>query len=176
MKRTIFWLLAALVVSALCLGCDNEAVPNADQQQAKRTEESMAEANRQIGMPGITNYQQRRLMKLIMEECDREDLVCYAYLQSEHTGQLVYLGRCLGYGVPFSAQFTNPERVVQSYSSSFGTLPQPDPNGLFMPTSSDATWVMLLDKEGKPRACYGEPLLFVSPFPLPQGPAVLGGP
>ncbi len=83
-----------------------------------------------------------------------------------------FIGKCIGYGIPFSAQFTNPEVVVheQSYSGgSFGTLPQADPNGLFMPTSSSATWLMMMDpKTGKPRPVYIEPEIVVSPFPLTE--------
>lgn len=128
--------------------------------------------NRQIGLPNIHNFQQKKIMKMIYEQTDREDLICYAYLQSEYTGKLIFLGKCLGYGVPFSAQYTNPMKVVDysaGYSMSgyhLGTLPQADPNGLYMPTSSDATWLMLLDKKGKPHPVYVEPHIVVSPFPL----------
>jgi len=46
-------------------------------------------------------------------------------------------------------------------------LPQADPNGLFMPTSSSATWLMMIDPEtNKPRPVYIEPEIVVSPFPL----------
>ena len=49
-------------------------------------------------------------------------------------------------------------------------LPQPDPNGLFMPTSSSATWLMMVDPNGgKPRPVYIEPEIVVSPFPLHGG-------
>jgi len=49
----------------------------------------------------------------------------------------------------------------------FGTLPQADPNGLFMPTSSSATWLMMIDPEtNKPRPVYIEPEIIVSPFRL----------
>lgn len=169
-----FILIAAF--AALVFSSCNEEVPRkekADVVQARQTEQSLSEANRQIGMPEIVNFQQRKLMKQIYEITDREDLVCYAYLQAEYSGKLVYIGRCLGYGIPFSAQFTNPEKVAhqQSYNGgSFGTLPQADPNGLFMPTSSSATWLLMLDPESnEPRPVYFEPTIVVSPFPITQG-------
>ena len=47
----------------LVAGCDDSV----DNQQAKQTQESLAEANRQIGMPNVVNFQQRKLMKMIYE-------------------------------------------------------------------------------------------------------------
>ena len=79
----------------------------------------------------------------------------------------------------FSTQFTNPERLVHGRkelgyatgdSSSIQTIPQPDPNGLFMPSGLSATWVMLYDKTTEEfRPVYVEPLIIVSPFELECG-------
>ena len=109
--------------------------------------------------------------------CDKEDLICYAYIKSDYQGKLVFIGKCIGFGIPFSAQFTNPEKVVQGdhqlgydiagYVNYPMPLPQADPNGLFMPTSSSATWLMMVDpKTNEPRPVYLEPEIVVSPFPL----------
>lgn len=148
-----------VVLIMFVFGCDQ--TPTADQQQAEVTQLSMQEAQRQVGMPGIVNFRERRLMKQILELRDQEDLICYAYTFSEVTGKFTYMGRCLGYGLPYSVQYTNPMR--REYSTI--TLPQPDPNGLFMPDGLSATWVLMLDKNGDPRPEYFEPLLSVSQFP-----------
>ena len=142
----------------------------ADKVQREQTEQLVSEAQRQIGMPNIINFQQRKLMKMIYELCDKEDLVCYAYIKSDYQGKLFFIGKCIGYGIPFSAQFTNPQRPAwPEYRDSY-TLPQPDPNGLFMPTSSSATWLMMIDsKTNTPRPVYIEPEIVVSPFPLHEG-------
>jgi len=136
-----------------------------DDVQQQQTQQLMSEINRQIGMPNIKNFQQKKIMKMIYEECDRENLICYAYIVAKYSGKLIFIGKCVGYGVPFSAQYTNPERVY-SWNHAI-TLPQADPNGLFMPTSSSATWLLLIDpKTNKPRPVYIEPEIIVSPFPL----------
>ena len=157
-------------------GCTSEN-KNADATQAKQMAESMSEAQAQIGMPNIVNFQQRKLLKTIFELCDKEDLICYAYIKSDYQGKLMFIGKCIGYGIPFSAQFTNPEKVVQGdhqlgydlagYINHPMKLPQADPNGLFMPTSSSATWLIMVDpKTDEPRPVYFEPEIVVSPFPL----------
>jgi hypothetical protein len=157
-----------VAVVAVCGVACGERQGNADKEMAQKTEQLMQEVNAQIGMPEIVNFQQRKLMKMIYEQADREDLVCYAYIKSDYQGTLCYIGRCMGYGVPFSAQYTNPmvAKRVSGLSNRF-VLPQPDPNGLFMPTSSSATWLMMIDPEtNEPRPVYLEPEIVVSPFPL----------
>lgn len=155
-----------IVLSLLVLlGCDSME-SSSDKVQAEQTEQALSEAQRQIGMPNITNFQQRKLMKLIYELCDKEDLICFAYIKSDYQGKLMYIGKCIGYGIPFSAQYTNPMKMKRWYGDPY-ILPQADPNGLFMPTSSSATWLMMVDpKTKKPRPVYIEPEIVVSPFKL----------
>ena len=148
---------------------------SADTALSRKTEQAMKEANRQVGMPAIKNFQERKLMKMILELRDQENLVCHAYIVNLE-GKLIYLGQCVGYGLPYSVQYTNPEKVAINEHrthahggdhSVWGTLPQPDPNGLFMPDGLAATWLMLIDKEsGEPRPVYVEPEILVSPFKL----------
>ncbi len=165
-------ILITIIISIILFsGCDTPpSKPDADRDMQKKTENSMSEANRQIGMPAIKNFQERKLAKMIFELRDDEKLVCHAYLVNQFTGKVgQYLGKCLGFGLPYSVQFTNPEKVVHKTTyqgGSFGTLPQADPNGLFMPTGLSATWIMLLDEKGTPHPVYIEPAIIVSPFKL----------
>jgi len=163
----IFAIIAALVLPALLGGCDIKQ-GSADEQQKIQTEKLMQQVNDQIGMPNIANFQQKKLMKMVYELCDKEDLVCYAYIKSDYQGKLMFIGKCIGFGIPFSAQYTNPEKITdEAHGYGYAILPQADPNGLFMPTSSSATWLMMIDpKGGEPRPVYIEPEIVVSPFPL----------
>jgi len=163
-------LLSTLLISGCYIGSDDY---DSDRIQQKQTERLMSEVQRQIGLPNIRNFQQKKIMKMIYEETDKENLICYAYIVAKYSGKLIFLGKCVGYGVPFSAQYTNPVKVkrysisVTSQKTQVITVPQADPNGLFMPTTSSATWLMLIDpKSGKPRPVYIEPEIIVSPFPI----------
>lgn len=150
---------------------------SADRKQAEATQKMLGEAQRQVGMPNITNFQQRKLMKWIFELADRTDLVTYTYTKNIQ-GQFIFMGKSMGFGVPFSAQYTNPKRIYDiereggavQKSHDNGELqivPQADPNGLFMPTSSSATWVIMIDPEtGKPDPQYFEPEIVVTPYPM----------
>lgn len=172
MKKVLFLLVVLFLTFVGCLE-DEVRTTSSDEVQRAQTEQMLSEAQRQIGMPNIKNFQQRKLMKMIYELCDREDLICYAYIKSDYKGELFFIGKCVGYGIPFSAQFTNPSKMGYvkggQYALNPYTLPQADPNGLFMPTSSSATWLMMIDpKTNKPRPVYIEPEIVVSPFALHQ--------
>jgi hypothetical protein len=151
--------------------CEQTTNSQADKDQAAKTELAMQEANRQVGMPGIVNFQEKKLMKQIYELRDQEKLICHAYLFNKMTGKVgQYLGKCIGYGLPYSTQFSNPEKVYHNWKGNGASatfIPQAEPNGLFMPEGLSATWLLLIDpKTKKARPVYIEPEIIVSPFKL----------
>lgn len=167
MKNVLIIVLIMFILS----GCKDK-VPTSDQNQARATAEAGAEADRQTGFPAIKNFQEKKLVKLIYEERDKVNLVCYAYFYNRMEGKLgAFIGKCVGYGIPASVQFSNPMKIVTQGRAAGtwyrGPLPQPEPNQLFMPEGLSATWLMLINPEtNKPEPVYIEPLITVSPFPL----------
>ena len=156
MKRFLIVLFVPLIfVAASGGGC------SADSEVSYKQEQMMKEAIAQVDLPAITNWQEKKLMKMILELRDQENLQTYVYIVPEMTGKPVFLGRAIGYGIPYATQYTNP-------LSSVNGRPQAEPNGLFMPDSAEGTWVMLIDPKGQPRPVYVEPRVIVSPFPLAQ--------
>lgn len=162
MKKILIVLLALTI-----LGCTKRQT--SDEKMKKQTEQSMNEMNRQVGMPAIKNFQERKLAKMIFELRDQSNLVTYTYIVTI-TGKKVFLGKSIGFGLPYSVQYTNPEKIADSLSQGgYAILPQADPNGLFMPQGLSATWIMLINpKTKKPEPVYIENEIIVSPFPLFQ--------
>lgn len=156
----MFLFLGLLVIALTSSQCEST---ESNRQLAAKQEQIMNQANAQVGMPAIVNFQERKMMKMILELRDQENLVCYAYIVPEMTGKPVFLGKCIGYGLPYSTQYTNPER----YEINGATLPQADPNGLFMPASADGTWLLMINPAtNESRPVYIEPKVLVSPFKL----------
>ena len=107
-------------------------------------------------------------MKQIYELRDQENLICFAYYLDMNGGKH-FLGKCIGYGIPYSTQFSNPMTITKDpyrYQSGGKVMPQAEPNGLFMPDGLSATWLLLLDKKGVPHPIYIESEIIVSPFKL----------
>ena len=169
--RTRFWrdlaLVTALFFVTTAADCFNrDTSSQADKEQRRATELLTAEAQEQVGMPDIVNFTERRFAKQILELRDTE-IATYTYTM-DMNGQLHFLCESVGYGLPYSVQYTNPEYIAYRGSNvGIITLPQPDPSGLFMPQGLSATWVLCADKENDGVApIYFEPELIVSPFRL----------
>lgn len=156
-KQVIF--VAAIVVILLSLmgsGCTDSAT----YEQRSATRESAAVAHDAIGMPNIVNWTQKRHVKELYELLDQEDLITYSYIVNMQ-GEFVFLCESLGYGIPASVQFSNP----QTYSNSSYSMPQAEPNQLFMPEGLSATYIKCVN-DGRERVIYVEPEIIVSPYRL----------
>lgn len=142
--------------------------------ESKAMEDNLKQANDQVGMPFIDNFYEKKMAKQIFELRDNADLVTYAYTVNLD-GRYVYLGKTLGFGLPYSVQYTNPEKLVNRYGDTLTSsyegfvLPQADPNGLYMPEGLSATWLMLINEEtGEPEIIYAEPSIVVTQSKLPK--------
>ena len=170
MKKTLWTLLLFATIAAIT-ACDMNTTQSSDEKLNQKQEQLMDEATRQVGMPAIKNFQERKLMKMIIELRDQENIINYAYLWNEMNGKLVFIGKCVGYGLPYATQFTNPQKFMTPPDHYNGyqsvPMPQADPNGLFMPSSAEGTWIMLIDPStNEPHPVYIEPKVIVSPFKL----------
>lgn len=162
---------ALILLVLLAVGCE-ASVPKretADARQAAETRQRLSEADRQIGMPDITRFTERKLAKDILELRD-EEITTFCYIVNLN-GDLIFIGEAIGFGLPYSVQFTNPQTVDTVDGGELGarnpyTMPQADPNGLFMPEGLSATWVMLKGPDGEVHPVYMEPEIIVSPFRL----------
>ncbi len=176
----IFVVLAIVFVMAFVLSaCAGD--PNSDDAQRQQQEALLEQATDQTGMPNIVNFRERKLLKTILELRDQEGIVTYTYLENmvptivpgvtAMGGKLTFLGVSIGYGIPYSTQYTNPQRPATSngYWREF-SVPQADPNGLFSPEAAEGTWVILKNPTTgaeETAVVYVEPRIIVSPFQFP---------
>lgn len=164
--KKIFAVIAIALSLSAC-----EYKPSSDEVQQDQQERIFAEGTAQTGMPAIKNFRERKMLKDIIELRDQDGLVTYTYIVAEQTGKLVFLCNSVGYGIPASTQYTNPQKVNSTVGGHYYTIPQADPNGLFSPSSAEGTWVLCADPQGggKTRPVYIEPRVVVSPFKLNAG-------
>lgn len=176
MKRFIQF-CAAVVGLASIVACgataavamDTPQKPNADAADALATAKLAAEAQRQTGMPAVRHFTEKKAVKWLYELRDEPNFRTFTYIVSLD-GELIQLCNSVGYGVPASVQYSNPVKVIDKgdhHGNGYGYLPQPEPNGLFMPEGLAATWVMCVDELGDDvKAVYVEPEIIVSPIQL----------
>ena len=171
-KRKILLAATTALLMVTMTGCGSYQ-PSATAKVATQTAQAEEEMIRRVGMPAISNWQEKQWVKMLFELRDRADLMCYAYIVAKNTGDLVFLTECVGYGIPYSVQYTNPVKLVDRWGrplegSAFEahSMPQADPNGLYMPEGLSATFLIVKDAKGKLTAMYVEPEIIVSPIKL----------
>lgn len=154
-----------ITLAVLMLSACQEQAPSSDQVQRKAQEQLAQQGNAVVGMPSIVNFQEKRILKDIIEMRDKA-ITTITYTQ-DMNGRLIKLCDSVGFGISSATQYTNPQRIVEGYGHAMITLPQADPNGLFSPASAEGTWVMCKDpKSDKVAPVYAEPRIVVSPFAL----------
>lgn len=160
-------LISVLALATLAAACD-ERQPSTDEKQAISQAQALEEAHKRIGMPAIGNFSEKRMMKDLYELRDKP-FPTHTYIVNEREGCLSYLGASVGYGLPYATQYTSPTREMYRGNYVYNNVPQAEPNGLFMPTAAEGTWVMLKDPNSDDvKAVYIEPRVIVSPFKLPN--------
>lgn len=166
-KSAILWIVVLFALGLTACGSGGES---ATRKESVQTERLMQEAVAQTGMPAIKNFREKKILKMILEMRDQENVRTYTYTIAEQTGRLIYVGESIGFALPAATQYTNPQRAStydESYQRGSTSLPQADPNGLYSPQSAEGSWVLMVDPEsGKPRPVYFEPRIAVSTFKL----------
>jgi hypothetical protein len=156
------------LVGALALTQCGIGSSTSDDRQSAEQAQSLAQAHAQVGMPSLPGFQEKRMVKDLYELRDKQ-IATHVYIVNEMAGCLVYLGSAVGYGLPYATQYTAPTRTARTTDlAPDGTqIPQAEPNGLFMPSSAEGTWLMLKDPQGDAvKPIYVEPRVIVSPFRL----------
>lgn len=143
--------------------CDDPS--NHDQKVHDQQVQLTKEADSQIGMPGITRFTEKKLLRQLYELRDK-NISTYSYVP-DMQGRLWHVCDSIGYGLPYGAQFSNPDYIAYASGNvGVATLPQPEPNGLYMPPTAEGTWIMCSTDNGDIKPMYVEPRVIVSPFPM----------
>ncbi len=157
-------ILAVGIATVLMQGCNNP--PNADQVEHRRQETLSEQANMAVGMPNITHFAEKKMLKDIYELRDKTPPT-YVYIV-DMNGKLHKVCDAVGYGFSGATQFTNPQQIVEGVMrGEFTTIAQSDPNGLYSPATDEGTWVMCKNPKGDNIAPVRiEPRAIISPFEL----------
>jgi hypothetical protein len=150
----------------LLIGCDIE--PTSNQIEAHKQEQELQEMAKQVGMPAISNFREKRILKMVLEMRD-QNITTYTYSYSDYNGKFRFIGNSIGFPISAATQYTNPQKVERMYQGVYVTLPQADPNGLFSPASAEGSYLLMQDPSTKElKVCYFETRVNTLPFKLPD--------
>ena len=158
-------IIASILLSGFAFiasGCDEDESTKIERQQQ---EQSSLQGIRSVGMPAITQFSEKSMMKTILESRDHM-YPTYTYLYNAMQGTIGQkICDSVGYGLDGATQFTNPMKIDYQDTHPI-TLPQADPNGLYSPSSTHGTWILCVVKsKNKTEAQYIEPDIITLTFP-----------
>lgn len=180
-------LVVLVPVVLLAMGCGRVKQSN-DAMLAEQQELLLAEGNAQVPPPSIVNWNEKRIAKLIVEKRDQVDLATWTYTKN-FDGKYTFVCESIGYGLPYNTRANNPQHYefISTLTGAYGMsggwrttdgrliwgehaiMPQPEPNGLFIPDSAKGTWNLCRDPAtGKPDVTYQEEDISVFPYRLPD--------
>ena len=125
-------------------GCDTQE--SSTSIERRKQEELSKQAMLAVDLPNVRNFYEKKTLKKILEMRDNPKIINHLYTKNDMSGKWVYEGKCIGFGIPYSTQYTNPEMRVHNQTSA--TLPHADPNGLYSTPNGTATWVIKVDDHG----------------------------
>lgn len=173
-KRFMLLSLAIMIMCCALAGCGKRET--ASSKENLYTQTLMEQSANAVGYPDVSNFFEKAQLKEIYELRDDPKLICYWYTKNDMTGKWIYQGKCVGYGIPYTTQFTQPETVQRAALPALNIngqdkgyneylteiLPQADPNGLYSSPSTSATWILSVDEDGNITPTYVESEITVS--------------
>jgi hypothetical protein len=171
-------------------GCGYTATQSADAKIAQQQEQNLEEGDAQVPPSAIVNWNEKRMAKLIQETRDQVNLATWTYTKNLD-GKYTFVCESISYGLPYNTRMNNPQHYeyVSTRSGVYGSgsgsgyvqddkgnriwgehaiMPQPEPNGLFIPDSAKGIWNLCRDPQtGKPAVTYQEEDVAVFPYRLP---------
>jgi hypothetical protein len=139
--------------------CDDQTAPQtAAQQQMAQQEDLNNRAQQEVGIYQPTHWTRKRLANRIGEMLDDPTLATISYAQGID-GKLRCIGRSIGFPLPGATQTTAPNRLATDAETHYRddvVIPQPEPDQLYYPSEENATWILLVGKNGNTAPAYFE--------------------
>jgi hypothetical protein len=189
MNKSIYSIIGLLLFLPL-VGCSAPVNQSNDSKIAQQQEKQLAEGDAEVPIPAITNWNEKRMLKTVLEERDAANLTTWTYTKN-FDGKYTFVCESLGYGIPYNTRANNPVHYefmstqtgsqwnkTGGYQDNQGNwiwgehavVPQAEPNGLFIPDNAKGTWNQCKNPDtGKAAVTYQEEDISVFPYRLPDG-------
>jgi len=148
MKSKVLFVLAGLLALLLLAGCSLSA--GSQYRETEQLQQSTVAIVQNQPLPDLGGYSWEREMVSKLAVLRNQGYATWTYLWQY--GQLIEVCPSLGYPIPYAVQLTAPEVGVGTAY----TLPQPEVNTLYMPSSAEASWVLCVDEDGNTNPTYLE--------------------
>lgn len=156
-KKFIASGLASLVVTAsLVAGCTGQSSTNGNAAESNQQQTDTATLEGKQPIPGYT-YSQIRQNLIEIENAEAQGAQSTSFFFTANGTIPIFSCPSIGMPIPNTASLSNPHQIVWGQNNAGpGVVDQMDPNGIYAPTSSDGTFVICIDNQGKGYLHYWE--------------------
>lgn len=167
MQKSKTWKILAMITVALVLvvalaGCNSTS----NSKIRKQVDNQQEHYDMVQPIPSFDYSIPRDILTQIYKVVTTEARNTYTLIQSM-TGEVIFYGPSLGYGIPVDTQLTNPLCTYGDFTDS-AVIEQAEPNGLFSSKNTDGTWVLFVDDNGDVTPVYTEQKVTTFPYAVIQ--------
>lgn len=117
-------------------------------EESRQMNDTMATLQQLQPAPyGHTRSDAREALIQIEEAMIDSSRDMYHYVQAMD-GHPVFHCTGKGLGIPDTAELSNPEQLINPYSTQYVTMPQADPYGYYAPSTSQGTYILCNNTDG----------------------------
>lgn len=161
MKRTVVILLALLVFFLLTAQeCDDTNV----QKELAQQDLGQASLLDNQPIPDLGGYSFERDIVIKTYLARNRTIATYTYTMTEIDAKIIEICASVGYPIPYSTQLTNPLRTAYPNRLDSAVVGNPEPSGLYPPSSAEGTLVNCVNPDGSVTPTYWEPRVFALPY------------
>lgn len=145
--------LYLFIVLLILTACGSQGI---EQQQQEANQLALIQ-NQPI--PNLGGYSFERNVVIQTYLARNRTIATYTYTMTELEGKIIEICASIGYPIPYATQLTNPLQY-----SAGGPIGNPEPNGLYSPSSAEGTIINCANDDGTITPTYWEPRVFALPY------------
>lgn len=147
-----------LIIFALVFSACADSSSRIEQKQQEGGQLSLLQ-NQPV--PDLGGFSLERKIVIETYQARNRVIATYTYTMT-YDGRIIEICASIGYPIPYATQLTNPLRY--EYNSNGAVLGNPEPNGLYTPSSAEATLVQCVNEDGSVTPTYWEDRIFTLPY------------
>ena len=154
-----FYIIALLLAVFMLIGCDIQ--PSSAELEHTQQEGGQKALIQNQPVPTLSYSMERHLLSEIYLARNRK-VATWTYTR-DMQGNIMEICPSIGFPIPYATQLTNPLQTKGDFDQ--GTaIGNPEPSGLYAPSSAEGTWVACVDKDGSITPTYWEDRVFAMPY------------
>lgn len=153
--RRVLTVIIPTILTVVLVACSQAPASNL-RDETKIVSQQQDIYNKAQPIP-LYDFSEQRNTLIQIYNAKNEARQTWALFMSQ-TGVPVYPYVCPSIGLPIPAdtQLSNPEQLVYHGNYSYSAVPQPEPDGLYNSSGTDATYVVCIRTNGQPELIYTE--------------------